>query len=467
MRPSAQADRDSYRLIIVRRDASEILFVSKESAWSLPSVLASPRGRIAPQLAAELHKQLGIEAYCLFIPSFSPPVRSVSRANFAVLESIQHNGSAPPGTCWLPRAGPASELTHPPEDGAAIAEALCELDSYVSRSKAGPFGKPGWLKQLTLWTQEQLSLSGLRLSGTFRQCNAGPTFSLIRLETNGPAVWFKATGEPNLHELPITLLLTRLFPGNLPALLGVHPSWNAWLSEEVSNATLDTCTEPSTWETVAETLADLQIASIGRSCALLDARCKDLRPPKLTDLIPPFFARMAELMAGQQKQSPPALTNAELAFLANRLKEACSRLQDLDFPDTLGNVDFNPENILISLPRCVFIDWAEACVANPLITFEYLREHTRRSFAGDATTSEDIAASYLRRWQPFLSPDDLERALRVSRLVAIFTYAVSSNRWSAHETSRTSALAGYFRSLTRRMHREAMHQFESGEQCSL
>jgi len=161
---------------------------------------------------------------------------------------------------------------------------------------------------------------GLSLTGKFRQFNASPTFSLIRFETDGPALWFKATGEPNLHELPITVSLTRLFPGYLPPILGVHPLWNAWLCEEISSTTLDQFTELFAWVRVAEKLAELQIASIGKCCRLLDNQCRDLRLSKLVDLIPPFLARMAEFMAAQQKQPPIPLTIRELDFLENDYK---------------------------------------------------------------------------------------------------------------------------------------------------
>jgi hypothetical protein len=401
MKPLDQSDTNTFRLIIVRRNGSEILFASGKSDWTLPCVQVSPRERLAQQLTAALNEQLGMQAYCLFLPSFTASERNTPRANYAVLESIKHNDDAPRGTCWMPRTASGCQHIHPIESRGTIEESLRQLDSYISEPKAGPFGRPGWLRELFDWTQAQLAPLGLRVNGSFRQLNASPTFSLIRLETNGPAVWFKATGEPNLHELPITLSLTRLFPGYLPAILGVRPSWNAWLSEEVSNTTLDQFAELSVWERVTESLAELQIASIGKCCPLLDAQCRDLRLPDLIDLIPPFLARMAEFMDVQQKQSPPPLTAPELEFIGERVQGAISVLQDLRSPDTLGHIDLNPGNILVSPARCVFLDWAEACVTNPFITFEYLAEHLRQSNIADARGCERAATAYLRPWQSF------------------------------------------------------------------
>jgi len=464
MKVTEQADLQSYRLIVLRRDGSELLLASSGSGWSLPSVQISPRKRVAQQLVTELNGAWGLQAYCLFLPSLITPDGNEHSGNYAVMESIHRHDEAPKGACWIPCNASACQLTRSIEDNDAIKGSLRELDLHASQPQIGPFGRPGWLRDLFIWAQEQLSPLGLRVNGNFQQYNASPTFSLIRLETNGPAVWFKATGEPNRHELPITISLTRLFPGNLPAIFGVHPSWNGWLSEEVSDATLDQFTELSVWEKVAKDLAELQIASIGKDAELLDARCKDLRLPVLVNLIDPFLARMSEFMAAQQKEIPPPLTNSQLSFVASRLKQSCSLLHDLRFPHTLGHTDFNPGNVLISPARSVFVDWAEGCMTNPLVTLEYLREHARRAHIQDSA-SEKITAAYLRPWQTFLSFDDLARGMTVSPMVAVFVYAVANKVWSSPETLHNSRRSGYLRSLTRRMYREATRTVEGSEQC--
>ena len=464
MKPLDQSEAATFRLIITRRNGSEILFSSCESGWTLPRVQAFPRQRIAWQLTEGLKEQLGLPAYCLFLRSFTAP--NAFRENYAVLESIKQNDGPPKGTCWVPRMTSECQFDRALGDKKAIEEFLRELDSYVSEPKTGPFGRPGWLRELFEWSQEQLSPLGLRVNGSFRQFNASPTFNLIRLETSGPAVWFKATGEPNVHELPITLSLARLFPGYLPSILGVRPSWNSWLAEEPSNTTLDQISELSIWERAAKDFAELQIASIGKRSALLDAQCRDLRLPKLIDLIPPFLARMTEFMAVQEKQSPAPLALHEIDFLGERLQEAISLLQDLGLPDTLGHIDLNPGNILVSPARTVFLDWAEACVTSPFITFEYLAEHLRQSNFAGPDECKRAAMAYRRPWQSFLSPDDLTRATAVSPLIAVFAYAVAGNTWRSPDTLHNHSHAGFLRSLTRRMHREAIHLPERSVRCS-
>jgi len=285
------------------------------------------------------------------------------------------------------------------------------------------------------------------------------------METNDGALWFKATGEPNSHEMPVSLLLAWLFPNHLPRILGIHRSWNGWLSAEVTGTALDEISDCSTWERVAGQLAELQIASIGKSRELLEGKCKDFRVAEIVKFIDPFLSRMAEFMAVQEKTSPAPLANSELASLGEGLKESCSLLQSFRLPDTLGHIDFNPGNILASPDHCVFLDWAEGCVTNPVITFEYLRRHMERGGVKEPAADSRLCAAYLRPWSGLFSPDDLRRALATAPPVAVFVHAIAGDAWRTLDPVSNPARAGYFRSLTRRMYRDAVRAAEGSELC--
>jgi hypothetical protein len=301
-----------------------------------------------------------------------------------------------------------------------------------------------------------------RLTGNFRQLNASPDFSLIRLETTGDAVWFKATGEPNRHELSVTLLLARLFPDALPPILGVHPKWNGWLMGEARGIPLSTSSRPDRWFTAARELGVLQVRSIGKAAELIQAKCNDRKLPALTREIDSFMSQMSALMAAQTKPEPPPLGQNELAVLALRLKAACSRLEDSGLPNTIGTLDCNPGNILVDRERCVFLDWADACVANPLLTYEHFKEHFRRHCSKEPAAIEQFAGAYFRPWEAVVSCDCFDRARLVSPLVAVFQFAAASRRALRPTALRNESIAGYFRSLVRRMHLEA-RQIDQGE----
>ena len=459
--PSHHDATGTYRLIITRREATEILMLPNDTDWTLPRVEIRKQQRIAEQLTAEVDKAWGLKVCCLFITNRHTSVRSED-ATCAVMECVKHNERAPAGTYWMPLN--VAECRDA-EEAAVVRDAFVKMASYTRGENFGPFAKPGWMRELFRWVHDQTAPLGLRLTGNFRQYSASPTSSLLRLETDGDALWFKATGEPNQHERLISLSVAKLFPGHVPQILGIHPTWNGWLTAEASGIALDEMSDCFAWERVARELAELQIASIGKTPQLLEENCKDLRLSRIVKLIDPFVARMGEFMAVQKKRNPAPLASAELASLNEGLKEACSLLQSFGLPDTLGHTDPNPGNILISLDRCIFLDWAEGCVTNPMITFEYLRRHLERSAVDKPTADSRITAAYVSRWTSFFSPEDLRRAIAVVRPVAAFLYAVAGDTWRSLDAVSNPALAGYYRSLARQMYRDAAVAAERSERC--
>jgi hypothetical protein len=451
--------------MITRRRATELLLTTNDSVVSLPRVEIRAGQRIAEQLAETAKQTLGIEAYTLFVSRTPAAPENALGTKCALLESLEQNDAAPTGTSWVSSAGATVDASMPSGDCAAIRGTLQELERDAAEPVSAPFARPGWIKELSDWIQEQLDPLGLRMTGRFQQLNAGRKFSLVRIETCGPAVWFKATGEPNIHEVPVTVTLARLFPSYVPELLGLHSSWNGWLSREASGSTLDNFSDVAAWKRVAKKLAELQIASIAKSTELLESGCKEIGLSKLIEEVDPFLVRMSALMAMQEEQPPAILTKSQLQILGEELKNACSELQYIRLPHTLGHFDFNPGNILVSPETCIFLDWAEASVTLPLITFEYLREHHRRLHPGDEKAVEKIKSAYLDAWLPFFSLDDLASGLAVTPLVAVYAYAISGSGWRSSEALQNPALAGYLRGLTRRMHREAVRIRERSEPC--
>ncbi|MGC2267159.1 MAG: phosphotransferase [Candidatus Acidiferrales bacterium] len=461
MNADLQTNKETYRLIVTRRNASEILLRPHGSAWRLPSVEIPQSRRVAEELTAELYAQWACRAYCLLVPALASALPHCGVMEVTDLEQI-----SPAGTCWKPLDVATCAAVDPAEDRTVLEKAIKEWAEYRREPSEAPFTKPGWLSELLTWAQEQLAPLGVRLTGSFAQLNASPHFSLIRLETNdASAVWFKATGESNRHELRVASCVARLFPGYVPEVLGIHSSWNAWLMREVSGRALDDVRELSTWRKPAEDLARLQILSVGKEDELLDGQCKDLRLPRLFVQIDPFIDRMRGLMAAQEKRMPAPLTDPELTRLGNQLKQACSSLCEVGLPDTLGHLDFNPGNIFILPGRTVFLDWAEGCVTNPVITFEYLREHLRRNRMNDMRANEGMVVAYVRPWESFLSPDTFRQAMVMSPLVAVFVYAVAGNTWRSSEAPLLPSVAAYLRSLARRMYRETSQRIERREQC--
>jgi phosphotransferase family enzyme len=331
---------------------------------------------------------------------------------------------------------------------------LRKIAGFRSGEAFGPFGRPGWIEELFSWVKHAIEPLDLRLSGGFRQLNACPTFALIRLETNGPAIWFKAVGEPNRREFQISLILSKLFPGLVPEIVATHPAWYGWLTAEFARTTLEETADARAWESSARTLAKLQIASIGKCQELLEAGCKNLTFASLQTRVDPFFEMMSELMEQQPKTPPQILDRDTLHRLAVCMHEALSDWSALNIPDTLGHLDFNPGNIVCSADRCVFLDWAEACVGPPFLTLEYLRFHLSKLESGDQSLNSAVTDSYASAWTSVLSSPIVSKAQALAPGLAVFAYAVAEQPWQDPKVRTQYGSAPFLRSLTRRMHAE-------------
>jgi Ser/Thr protein kinase RdoA (MazF antagonist) len=164
---------------------------------------------------------------------------------------------------------------------------------------------------------------------------------------------------------------------------------------------------------------------------------------------------MATLMKQQIKTTPSILTSEEILDLNKRIKETLSLLAACGIPDALNHLDLNPGNILVSGDRCTFIDWAEAAIGHPFLTFQYLLEHLTRLRPDYADRREELISAYSSQWEGFAPPSTVSHSLALAPLIAVFAYAVSSGTWRQPETFASPRAAGYFRSLVRRMKREA------------
>ena len=371
------------------------------------------------------------------------------------MESMSSSGSLPPEACWVALSALTDTSFHDPVQYRQVISALQNIDAACVRRHPAPFQRLGWLAELSLWIEQQIAPLGIRLTGRFRQLTASPSFSLVRFETTGPAVWFKAVGQPNVREFHIILSLTQLFPAFLPVVIASRPEWNAWLAIEARGTSPDALSEFAVWKSITVNLAQLQVASVGEFKRLLDTGLCNIGPEALLSRVDEFFAVMAELMRQQIIDSPRRLTVGEIYVLKDQVRETLTTLANRRLPVALNHLDFNPGNILVDDHHCTFVDWAEAAIGHPFFTFEYLLEHFNRLYPQSLSHQAELTAEYARVWGRYAPQVDISHSLSLAPLAAVFAYATSSGIWHQAAHLSTPQTAGYLRSLTRRMKREA------------
>ena len=455
MERSPLSDNETYRVIVLRKPGAEVLLAPRSAGFSLPEVTIPRWQRVPENLTAVVKRQWGEEVVCLFHPDTSTLGLDDNQIHYQVAEHWRHFGESEVPTRWVPVEDLRQNSFVYPSDYAVTQRSLAECDTWARDPVAGPFARLGWFKELCEWIEGVVAPRRLHLSGNFRQLNASPSFSLIRFETDGPAVWFKAVGGHNLREFPITLAVHRLFPQFFPVVLATRPEWHGWITKEFEGCALDTFTDTSFWRRAASALGELQAESCERTNQFLGVGCRDLRHSALLQLVDPFTEVVAELMKEQTKIPPAPLLRRDLLALATQIKDAITALAELEIPDALGHLDLNPGNVLTSAEQCVFLDWADAHVGPPFLTFEYLRAHVLRASNNTASLESAIAEAYAAQWTKRLTPETIAKGYDLSPLVAVFAYASGTELWrDANRISETHT-AGYLRSLTRRMNNEA------------
>jgi hypothetical protein len=457
-----QFEREACRVIVLGRERTEVLLRIAEPGFVFPVVEIPRWERVAENLTRALKRNWGCEAVSLFTPNHSSEHGNSNGKHYEVME-CWCDGGRNDKSVWKPIRSLTADSFQNKAEFRTLEQCVHQLNRY-ERDPSSPFARRGWLAELRRWTAEVIRPLGLELTGPFCQYNASPSFSLIRFETNGPAVWFKAVGEPNQREFPITLKLSQQFPKYLPELLGTRIDWNGWLSREAPGINLGETQETALWERAAESLARLQIESVAKTESILDAGAHDLRTETLSGLVQPFLAVIAQLME-QQTKVPPPILNHELSLLGVRIQDSLTLLGELGIPDVLGHLDPNPGNIIVSADGCAFIDWAEAHVGHPFMSFEYLLEHFRRTIGTDIALETRLRRSFITPLREVFSGEVIAEALALAPLAAVFAYGAGNDTWKDQQHLTEPKLAGYFRSLARRMNREAMQFTDRRSPC--
>lgn len=453
MVPVTQNQHDTYRIIVLSRDGNDILTVPDGDRFGLPSVEIPCWQRVAENLTQAVRTDWGEEVLCLFEPNDLVGT-SDAGIHYQAAEHWRTVGVPKMRTQWIPVATLSKEPLTGVSDHWAIEQSRVQCGADVKISPVGPFTGLGWFEELRGWIEGVIEPLGFKLNGNFRQLNASPTFSLIRFGTDGPALWFKAVGEPNQREFPITCVLSSLFPGHVPGMVAARPDWNGWLARETVGKLLSDVQEGALWKKAAAALADLQIGSIDHGAEILASGAHDLGVAALSKKVEPFLDTVTQLMEQQTKIPPAPLVRTELLLLRDRITAALEALDALGVPETLGHLDLNPGNIIASRDRCVFLDWAEAYIGNPFLTLQYMLEHLRRTMGVDSALERSLVNSYCERWQPMVGRTAIDDALSIAPLLAVFAYAAGNDVWLDEQRLLEPATAGYLRSLARRMHRE-------------
>ena len=438
--------------IILRLNDSEVLLLEHDGRFSLPNLEIPRWQRSAPHLIREVRRSLGVDVICRFSFGTDPydaPLR------YFVLDVLKLKPRVADNAAWVAIEEIRWTVLEPIAAREHFYAALQQAKQYSLAKPPSLFTKPQWFREVADWTRSHLTTYGLCMSGPWEQYNMGPSFALIRYETTGLPVWFKAVSEPNLREYEITRLLATLRLPHVPQVLAVHSDWHGWLMLDANGSPIDETSTLESWQTAARSLAELQIQCIPSSASLISAGCEDLRTDKLRREIKPFLNALGQLMKLQPATPPRVLNAGDFHFVEAALMQAIDELESLRIPDSLGHTDLNPGNLIVNENEATFLDWMQSHVGHPCLTFEYLRALLNRLRPERESWQADIQDAYCQQWKRLCPKHHMERALKAMHLVAAFAFGISSPRWREDVRDMNPYLARALRSIGRRMFLEA------------
>jgi hypothetical protein len=445
MEAAIPIDTNEYRVLLVDPESRGVCVLEREGRYRLIRVLVPQRTRLARELQRTLRNVWGLAVLIL-----DTLTTEDSMSPCAIAELLHDE---------LPREFrtiPSEQLPDAELSGQERAFMLAALDGDTK----SPFGRIGWIDEAIAWAEVA---TGRRVSSKsdVEQYNAGAGFALVRLRMEGGRdYWLKATGAPNTHESRVTSLLSKLCRGWVPEVVAERPAWNAWLMRDDGDEIVALPRAASgvvrLLRGMVESLAELQMRTVGAEADLLKAGALDHRTHVLRNEAEALFVYVDEAMRLQTSTKVPRIETKRLHELQNIFEDVCSRTEDLDLPDMLLHGDMNLGNILVTGERCVFIDWCEAYVGNPLVTFEHLLllnqiEDPREKISCDQRLRE----TYRTAMSKTCDPTAIDAAFACMPLLAAMSTIYERGDWLRTPARDDPRRQAHVRSIARHMDRAA------------
>jgi hypothetical protein len=359
--PAAILETVEYRVVLVQRDSPTVLAFGVLGRYCLPRVRIPQLTRPAQRLRMVIEATWGLDVFVLDV--IVPDHRT---APCMVAELLMPRKSSDFKKVKLDQIS-RLELSE---------QERFEIVLLLDGKSKSPLSRIGWINDATTWIE---SATGRAFSSktNIEQLNAGQGFALLGFSSDdGKHYWLKATGEPNTHEVSITLCLSKMCGEYLPEYIASKQEWNAWLMSGDSVRLPEWPLKPLALchllEDAVASMAEVQMKSAGRELELLEAGAFDQRLNGLSTHAGALFEYLEEAMSQQTSTKKARIERGRIHELRAIFERICARLEKLALPNSVLHGDMNFSNILMASQRCQFIDWCEAYVGNPLITLQHL-----------------------------------------------------------------------------------------------
>ena len=446
---------DQFQLILVSRSTKRVLVERQsvlefDSGFSLPQISVPKWTRWALHIQQAIKQRWNLQSVVLDV------LGERSRGGrIAIAEAIDDQAISPISGHFA--LLPLGEIPHFEIEDAddSLRIALQDLLDGKTNPHA-PFLQLGWTNELLQWIPTVISTDRIDIDDEIEQFNASSSHALLKIRSRrGPSLWFKAVAEPILesagHEYVATTVLSNLFPEYLPRLLAIRADWKGWLMNDAGLPIEESDPlEIEIADMIGTRLAEMQRASVLQVDTLLRHGFIDQRIPALRDAMLGMMPYFEDAVLSQRSAAAPTIEIGRLKEIAEIFEDVCLDLEETEIPDTVVHNDLKTGNILIGNGSCVFTDWAQAGVGNPLVALDQLQQYLAQNQRLGSWVPL-IVRSYREHWRSRIADVQFDRALRSIRLLSIVTHLASRRHWFMSRDCYKTGLESYIRSLLRQM----------------
>ena len=404
-----------------------MLLLPEGDGWSLPCFETEENTSrrfqpftMAGEVSSTVREQLGPDVTvlrCLISERLSDSDRIV---RVYAAENRSPGWQPPPGARWIESAALAGLTLAVPEHRTIMEQWMLEHSVGGVPPLRVPWARAGWFGEASAWVHERLDALGYAATGPLEQMRVWTISSVMRIETDRGAVYFKASPPMFAKEPVLTQALFRRYSANIPPVLAVDTERNWMMMGHIGSTTFGEVESMELWEGAMRLLAGIQRDHVERVDELIAIGCPDRRLDELARQIDPLIEDTGSMLPDR----PEGLSPKEIATvrsIAPRLKEMCEELAEFSVPPTLKHGDLDAGNMFLQDGNCILMDWSDACVSHPFFT-----PHNISRVRKSGPRLRDV---YLSRWTDYEPMDRLVKAFQLAEPLRLLHQALSYQRY--------------------------------------
>jgi Phosphotransferase enzyme family len=308
------------------------------------------------------------------------------------------------------------------------------------------WNEPEWRRQAEGWVVARLAELGIRSTAPIEQTHVRPWGTTFRVPTGTGPLWFKANMPELAFEVAILRTIEAIRPQAGPRLLAADPDVG-WMLMEDAGVEFGGG-DVAAWERVLSAYAELQIDASSEASALVAAGVPHRTTPGMLDELERMLEDDRNVRAPSYEIPDEQL--ARVGALLPRLREACDVVAEFGLPDTLQHDDVHGWNVFLRNGEPVFIDWGDACIAQPALSLAIPLAGFRRSLPDGVDRARD---AYYEPWTRVRPRHELDAAHETAMLLAHVTGLL---KWGLINSGLRDDERGEYAGAVRRRLRELL-----------